>query len=170
MLNKENINDKGQALFEFIAFMPFLLMLYSVTLTISNALNASINQQKVTRSYFYYLNQNDSRFPSADRQNPQDFTAFSMSIIGWANEFEGLVPVAPCFELKAPIGDIESDECKSAYSEEKTQFIRVGTVYGICGASYIRDGENVLILPFRNAGDGAILTVKNPIQSCSLSQ
>lgn len=164
-------NHKGQALFEFIAFMPFLLMLYSVTLTISNALNASINQQKSTRAYFFYINQNDSRFPSADRESNQPFTNFSMSIIGWANEFfEGEVPVAPCFKLNAPIGDIEDDECAASYSEDKTQFIRVGTVFGICGASYMKQGESVLILPYRNAGDNAILSVKDPIGACSLTQ
>lgn len=163
-------NNKGQALFEFIAFMPFLLMLYSVTLTISNSLNASINQQKTTRSYFFYINQNDSRFPSADRNSAQPFSQFSMSIIGWAKEFEGQVPVAPCFELKAPIGDIEGDECAAAYSEDKTQFIRVGTVFGICGASYLKQGQSTLILPFRNAGDDAILSVKDPIGACSLTE
>lgn len=164
----KNINQKGQALFEFIAFIPFLLMLYSITLTISNSLNASINQQKSTRAYFYYLNQNDSRFPSAVR--PSTFSSFSMSIIGWASELEGQTPVAPCFELQIPIGDIEGDECKAAYSEDKTQFIRVGTVYGLCGASYIEHQNDILILPYKNAGSDNHLVPKNPVAGCSLTQ
>ncbi len=160
------INEDGQALFEFIAFLPFLLMLYSITLTISNSLNASINQQKSTRSYFYYLNQNNSRFPSAER--PNNFSSFSMSIIGWADYYKGRTPVAPCFELQIPIGDIEGDECEEAYSDEKTQFIRVGTVYGVCGASYLDSGNGIVILPYRNAGTSNLLVPKDPIAGCSL--
>lgn len=161
--NIKKINQEGQALFEFIAFIPFLLMLYSITLTISNSLNASINQQKSTRSYFYYLNQNDSRFPTADRE--YNFSFFSMSIIGWATELEAQVPVAPCFELQIPIGDIEGDECKSAYSEDKTQFIRVGTVYGLCGASYVNNDKNISMLPYKNASAGSLSEL---VAECSL--
>lgn len=166
------LNNKGQALFEFIAFVPFLMILYSLTLTISNSLNASINQQKAARGYFYYLGQNDSRFPSPDREgidSLDNFRIFSMSIIGWADSFEGLVPIAPCFELKMPVGDIEGDSCENSYSENETQYIRVGTVYGVCGANYVREGERVGLLPFARAGNTP-LVVTDPILGCALVQ
>lgn len=155
-------DEKGQALFEFIIFIPFLMMLYSLTLTISNALNASINQQKAARGYFYYLRQNDSRFPSPSRDEGLDpldsFKTFSMTIIGWADKFDGQVPVSPCFEFKLPIGDLEGDSCDNSYQEEKTQFVRVGTVYGVCGANYVREGSKVGIIPFAKAGNTRMVT------------
>lgn len=164
--------QKGQALFEFIVFVPFLLMLYSLTLTISNALNASINQQKTTRGYFYYLRQNDSNFPSPSRGDGADlgdtFKLFSMSIIGWAESLEGgQFPVAPCFELKLPIGDIEDDECAASYNEEKTQFIRVGTVYGVCGANYVVDNGGVGLVPFTKSGNSTLI-VTDPTLGCAI--
>jgi hypothetical protein len=46
----------------------------------------------------------------------------------------------------------------------------VGTVFGICGASYLKQGQSIFMLPFRNAGDNAILSVKDPIGACALTQ
>ncbi|MCT4642612.1 MAG: hypothetical protein N4A33_09995 [Bacteriovoracaceae bacterium] len=163
LLKKKN-SQKGQALFEFIAFIPFLLMLYSVALTIANSLNGSINQQKATRGYFFYRLQNDSTFPTPERSGGDalnNFSEFSMSIIGWADKFEGQVPIAPCYKINLPIGDIQADKCDSTYTDDKTQFIRVGTVFGVCGASFIREGQHVSMAPFAltsNAGGPMIVT------------
>ena len=46
--------QQGQALVEFIIFLPFMLMMYTVVITLGDAINGSINQQKATRAYFYY--------------------------------------------------------------------------------------------------------------------
>jgi len=169
----KNKKQKGQALFEFIVFVPFLLMLYSLTLTISNAFNASINQQKTTRGYFYYTGQNDSYLPSPSRGGGADFSdsfrLFSMSIIGWADRLDGQFPVAPCFELRMPIGDLEDDACDASYNEDKTQFIRVGTVYGVCGANYVKEGPGVGVVPFSKAGNTPLL-VTDPTLGCAIRQ
>ena len=44
-------NRKGQAIFEFIIFLPILLILYGVLVSVSSAINGSINQQKATRGF-----------------------------------------------------------------------------------------------------------------------
>lgn len=134
------LSQKGQGLIEFLLFVPFMLMMYSVVLTISNSLNASINQQKIARSYFYYRLQNNSMFPQPGRdgvEQSESWQFFGMQIMGWAETFQGSssTPVAPCFKLKLPLGTVEDDGCEESYSEETTQFIRVATVYGVCGAT-----------------------------------
>ncbi|MBD64025.1 MAG: hypothetical protein CME62_02380 [Halobacteriovoraceae bacterium] len=135
-------NEEGQALIEFILFIPFLLYLYFSILSMGNAINGSINQQKLARSYFYYRAANNSTLPRPSRSGnePTDnFSTFGMQIMGWANRFEGLAPVAPCYKFIFPVENAEGDECGEAYSETNTRFIRVQTVYGICGATYTKD-------------------------------
>jgi hypothetical protein len=47
------LNQEGQAVFELLIFLPFLLFLYTIYYTAGNAINGSINQQKAVRGYFY---------------------------------------------------------------------------------------------------------------------
>ena len=56
-------NQTGQALIELIIFLPLMFMFYSMISGFANAINASINQQKVARAYFYYKVQNNSTIP-----------------------------------------------------------------------------------------------------------
>ncbi len=138
-------DEKGQALVEFLLFLPFILMMYSVTLSISNAINASINQQKVTRAYFYYRMQNNATIPKPRRFDSSppyyNWQTFGMQFIGWSRDMKDQNPVAPCFKFNIPLGAKKGDECEKGYSEKTTQFIRVGTVYGVCGATYKRNGS-----------------------------
>lgn len=135
------LNQEGQALIEFILFLPFILMLYSVVLSIANALNASINQQKVTRSYFYYRLQNNSTAPTPFRgEENTSFTRFGSHINIWGERQIGETPVAACYKFSLPLGELQGDDCENTYDSRSTQYIRVGTVYGICGASYVMMG------------------------------
>lgn len=142
-------NEQGQALIEFILFFPFLLMMYSVTLSIGNAINASINQQKQTRSYFYYRLQNNSTAPTPDRQegNGMRFSRLGQQVNLWGVKLLGKNPVAACFKFNVALGEAEDDSCEEAYSDPSTQYIRVGTAYGICGATYQNDNGNYIRLP-----------------------
>lgn len=139
-------NEKGQAVIEFVLFVPFLLMLYFSILSMSNAINGSINQQKITRAYFYYRASNNSTMPKPIRAGggvgpSEGWNTFGMQIMGWAKSFKnGVQPIAPCYKFIFPI-EGEKESCENAYSEPTTQFIRVQTVYGICGATYIKDPE-----------------------------
>ena len=141
---KKKINEKGQSLIEFLLFLPFMVMMYSVTQAISNSINASINQQKITRAYFYYRNHGNSTVPKPRREGSDPSTGwrvFGQEIMGWSvkllNEKN---PVAACFKFNLPLGNEADDKCEDSYTKLTTNFIRVQTVYGLCGATYTKDG------------------------------
>ena len=64
-------NEKGQAIFEFIVFVPFYVYLLTVLISFGNSLNASINQNKIIRGYYYRVAAGDSRLPY--RQDLQQY-------------------------------------------------------------------------------------------------
>lgn len=138
-LNKIFKNQKGQSLIEFVLFLPFMLMIYSVIINVSGAINASLNQQKVTRAYFYYTLQNNSMFPGPSREGGDptaSWSYFGMRMLGWSTQLIDNKPVAPCFKFNISLGESDGDVCEEAYSGKSTQYIRVGTVYGACGATF----------------------------------
>lgn len=136
-------NEEGQSIVEFVIFLPFLLMMYTTIMSIANAINGSINQQKVTRAYFYYTLQNNSTFPRPYRdggaQPYNSWNHFGMQIMGWTEKLVNEEPVMTCYRFKLPLGQNDDDSCEKSYSERTTQFIRVGTVYGACGTTYKKD-------------------------------
>ncbi len=168
--NKKGLlNEKGQALIEFILFFPFLLMMYSVTLSIANSINASINQQKATRGYFYYKLQNNSTAPTPERDGGgTSFTRFGQHVNLWGEKVIDDVPVAACFKFNVPLEKREDDLCEEGYSEKTTQFIRVGTAYGICGATYLNSQGVYTRLPNLGPGTDAREVVAD--SACQVTQ
>ena len=151
---KKNIkSEDGQALIEFVLFLPFMMMMYMTILSIGSGINGSINQQKVTRGYFYYRLSNNSMMPRPRRDGGtephQAWKVFGMQIMGWAKDFEGSsnTPVSPCFKFALPFDDSD-EECAGTFSEQKTQFIRTETVYGVCGATYLNQNNQVIRQPY----------------------
>lgn len=134
-------NQNGQALLELIIFLPLMFMFYSMIAGFANAINGSINQQKVTRAYFYYRVQNNSTVPKPSTLNTS-WKQFGMFFIGWKDFFdgggngEGGKPVAPCYRVTVPVGTSSGDGCMGDYTTPSTMFIRVQTVYGVCGGTY----------------------------------
>jgi hypothetical protein len=128
-------DEKGQALIELIIFLPLMFTLYAMIAGFANAINGSINQQKITRSYFYYRVQNNSTVPKPDKNNTfLRWGTFGMYFIGWKDYFmQEERPVAPCYQVSVPL---EAEHCDQKYSQPNTLQIRVQTVYGICGATY----------------------------------
>ena len=141
-------NQQGQALIELIIFLPIMFVFYSMISGFANAINASINQQKVTRAYFYYRVQNNSTIPKPSTLNPT-WTQFGMFFIGWKDYFQGAggsgesgKPVAPCYRVSVPLASGPTDVCEAEYTTPSTMFIRVQTVYGVCGGTYaVLDGK-----------------------------
>jgi hypothetical protein len=134
-------NEDGQGMIEFFLFLPFILMMYSICLSLVSSINASINQQKVARGYFYYKMQNNSLVPGPRRDGvkPEEgWTRYGMHINIWAESFmpSGDQPKATCFKFAVPLGNAEEDSCDQSYRTTTTQYIRVATAYGICGATY----------------------------------
>lgn len=143
-------NQKGQALIELIIFLPLMITLYSVIGGFANSINASINQQKITRAYFYNRIQNNSTIPGPRlvRNEMASWRVFGMFFIGWKDYFKGgNVPVMPCFKVSIPFRDSPNDKCEDAYQQEKTLYVRVGTVYGICGSTYLNVDNKIFYVP-----------------------
>ncbi len=163
MLNFKNA-QKGQALIELIIFLPLMFMFYSMISGFANAINGSINQQKIARAYFYYRVQNNSTIPKPTRNDNNAYAhdswkQFGMFFIGWRESFTGdSKPVAPCYKLTVPLQAASNDKCEERYTQTTTQFIRVMTVYGVCGATYSKINSDVVWVPDFPGADFSTLT------------
>ena len=136
---------KGQALFEFILFFPVFITMVILLIRLSSALNGAINQQKVTRGYFYARVKGNSLVPMAE-----DLAEFGrggvsqagMFMIGWKDYFlnQG-EPMAPCYNFKTVLWN--SDErCEETQKSGKSYFVKIKTGYGVCGTTYQIAGGN----------------------------
>jgi hypothetical protein len=143
MLMKLSNSEQGQALIEFIIFLPLMLIMYVTLVSLGNAINGSINQQKITRGYFYARVLNNSTIPKpSDRdQSYKNWSQFGMFFIGYAERKEGNTPVAACYKLELPTPSGESSCDK--YSGTSTTYVRVETAFGICGGTYIRNNNDI---------------------------
>lgn len=140
----ESSSEKGQALIELIIFLPLIITIYSVVGGYASAINGSINQQKITRAYFYARVQNNSNIPGPSVSSPsvyQAWSKFGMFFIGWKDYFQGgNTPVMPCYRVNIPFKNSPAEKCEDAYSTNKSLYVRIGTVYGVCGATWINNG------------------------------
>lgn len=161
-------HQQGQALIELIIFLPLMITLYSVIGGFASSINGSINQQKITRSYFYYRVQNNSTIPTPKVGDFDNWKTFGMFFIGWRDKYvNGDSPVMPCFKITIPFKENPADKCEDAYSETKTLWIRVGTIYGICGATYAAKNKRVYLIP---DGDGMDYKEVVDKKSCLITQ
>ena len=130
-------SKSGQALIEFMLFVPFMLTLYSAVLTLATSINGSINQQKVVRGYFYARVKHNSTVPV-----PQNIAALSgisqvgMVQLGWRERSDNDNALAPCYRIKTFLGNALDEECEER-SGDSTFLIRVKTAYGICGTTFV---------------------------------
>lgn len=136
-------NQSGQALFELIIFIPFLIFLYTIYSTTGDSISASINQQKAVRGYFYSLVMGNSYL-----NNPLELAEFSrfsvkmvgFSALGWREKgnANGTTAFAPCFKFSSLLKNTSAEECDSREREEEgmSRYIRVFTYYGVCGPVY----------------------------------
>ena len=149
---KNETNEKGQALIELIVFLPLMFTLYSVISGFASSINGSINQQKIARAYFYYRAQNNSTIPKPDADKVyQSWGRFGMFYIGWKDYFKGQgVPVMPCYRVSIPLKAANRDLCENTYTTETTLYVRVGTVYGTCGATFLQQGTKTFYIPDAN--------------------
>lgn len=146
-------NEKGQALLELIIFLPLMFTVYAIITGFANAIFGSINQQKATRAYFYYRVQNNSTIPR--RPDPGvAWTKYGSFFIGWREKIQDERPLQPCYRISIPVANAADDSCDAEYtapsgSNPSTQFMRVGTVYGFCGATYVRANNVISMAPNR---------------------
>ena len=134
-------SKSGQAMFEFIIFLPFVIVLFKMFLNIGGAINGSINQQKALRSYYYFTLKNSSYYPSLAQLN--SFSAFQsvgFYALGFAEDLISEKPVAPCYKLEPFFGE-DIDECLKRPKNNESQFIKPKTMYGLCGPQYVRQSS-----------------------------
>jgi len=142
---KCNLKDnKGQAVFEFIFFLSIFVMLIPMFITLSNSINSSINQQKATRRYFYFLMKGNSKLP--DRSFTEAWAnngikRASLTSIGWGQKKEGKLFSSACFKLTGSLMPDSSEDCNTKQSglSATSGIVRVFTGYGICGTNYTLD-------------------------------
>ena len=137
----------GQSVFEFIIFVPFLFVLFAVLVSIVGSINGSINQQKVTRGYFFLRLAHNSTEP-----NPKSLNIFwgtgnkrvGLLATGWALKDAASSPSANCYKIRGFVGELPAGEgCEDKVSESSdasvSTFIKVKTLYGLCGTTYVPD-------------------------------
>jgi len=143
----KKIGEEGQALFEMVIFLPFLIYLFSVMVNVTNSINASINQQKAVRGYMFSVIKGNSMAPTmedlSDTYDRGSIELGSALSIGWQEKRDGDSPLGPCFKFASFLGSATDETCDDPSSAEgsKSMFIRVFTFYGLCGATYRRTGK-----------------------------
>lgn len=162
-MDAKKTDESGQALIELIIFLPLMFTLYTMISGFAGAINASINQQKVTRGYFYYRAQNSSSLPKPDPETNVNWNKFGMFFIGWREYVVSEDPMMPCFQVSRILPS--SGESCEVYKSETSAFVRVGTVYGICGATYAKHPAGSVFFPLPDARDADFREVID-VKSC----
>jgi len=130
-------------MFEFIIFLPFVVVLFKMFLNIGGAINGSINQQKSLRGYYYYLNKGNSYFPDKTLLE-NEFNSFSevgFYAVGFVEQLKGETPIAPCYKIEPFFGE-DFDKCLDKPKQNKSQFIKPKTMYGLCGPVFVNNSGN----------------------------
>ena len=168
-MSKNFFGQRGQALIELIIFLPLIVSLYSVIAGFANSINGSINQQKIARAYFYHRIQNNSTFPGPGQVGGdyQSWELFSFFFIGWKESFKGGgndeqgSPLMTCYKVNVPFKNSPTDKCEESYKEARSLWVRVGTVYGACGATYYYVNNKVYYAPDLKGSDFSVVVEKS---------
>ncbi len=141
-------NEKGQAIFEMILFIPFLLFLYTIYYSAGNSISGSINQQKAVRGYYYISLKNNSyvnSMPEVVHLRDLGLKKIGFNAFGWSDHFEGSKKEAygTCFKFSSLLQNGSNEDCNSGEREEvgSSHFVRIFTYYGVCGPTYIADSK-----------------------------
>lgn len=171
-MKKYLANEKGQAIFEMILFIPFILFLYTIYYTAGNALNGSINQQKAVRGYFYismkgnsYVNNTvDLNILKGSGMKKIGFNAF-----GWTDHMGGSggkETFGTCFKFSSILKNGSNEDCDSNERENpgSSRYVRLFTFYGVCGPSYSTNAQDQLYVdPSRqsNGRDSCVVSTSD---------
>lgn len=142
----EDKSERGQAIFEFVIFIPFLLIFIATLVTVIGAVNGSINQVKATRNYFYMLANNNSMLPATklllELKNTKGLGLIGISSVAWRVKAQGESSLAPCYKIATFVGETPvGEECDARFEESFSTFIKVKTMYGLCATTYDTTGN-----------------------------
>ncbi|MCO4795512.1 MAG: hypothetical protein KC493_17465 [Bacteriovoracaceae bacterium] len=134
-------DEKGQAIFELILFMPFLVYFATVLFNTGSAINGSINQQKATRGYFYYILKGNSMLPVKSDLNSlaaEGLQSVSAASIGWAERKAGTnEQYGTCYKYST-LYSSSDEKCEEKAKEAGSSiFVKPLTFYGVCSTTYI---------------------------------
>lgn len=145
-------NEEGQAIFEFVIFLPIMIVFYQAIVSIAGSINGSINQQKATRAIVYSRAKGSPLIPMR-RIMERQFNEEGMQFTGihtfvYADDFGGgggNTPIAHCYKVPA-FGTYEPEECDQPYDDDdnSSPHIVPKTAYGLCGQSYIVNAQGYL--------------------------
>lgn len=135
------LNDKGQAFFEMIMFVPFMLFLFTLIVTFGSAVNGAINQNKILRGYFWHITRNNSYgapMSTLTTLGSKGVTQVGLHVIGYRESREGTSKShAACYRINRFFGGTKEEECESPdRGADNYAYIRVYSLYGVCAASY----------------------------------
>jgi hypothetical protein len=155
-LSSQLTNEKGQAVFELVLFIPFLLFLYTIYYTAGNAINSSIVQQKAVRGYFYVTIKNNSYINSVSELNTlkeKGIKRIGFNALGWTDHMGtgGTETYGTCFKFSSILNSGSEELCDSPDRQEQgtSRIIRIFTYYGVCGPTYTIDnrGDRLIVNP-----------------------
>ncbi|MBG09380.1 MAG: hypothetical protein CME68_11515 [Halobacteriovoraceae bacterium] len=144
--NKKIKSESGQAIFEFIIFLPFFILFFAVMVSVVGGINASINQQKTLRGYFFYSIRNNSTLPfnqDMDSYLSKGIRSVGAYSFGFSKEQRGESQLGPCFRV--PSLRPRDDTCDNGIEDTVSGLIKVFSAYGVCSASYIFSENNVFV-------------------------
>lgn len=147
--NKILSNHEGQAIFELILFMPFLVYFVTLLFTAGNSINGSINQQKATRGYFYHIVKGNAILPVRSDLNAfkgEGVTSVSVSSLGWAEKRPDENNFATCYKFSTLYSTSEEVCDEKAPDPNTTIFVRPYTFYGVCSGTYVMQGDGEYLL------------------------
>ena len=148
-------NEKGQAIFEFIIFLPFLVFMFTIFYTAGNSINGSIDQQKATRGYYYTLVKNNTYLlTETDLAKLAEHSVRRVGFfsIGWREKGDDTKQYGNCFKFMSLLRGTATEECDSSerVDDRASVFVRVFTTYGVCGGTYFLVDNSSLRAPFIN--------------------
>jgi hypothetical protein len=151
VVEKKNIliKDEGQAIFELILFMPFLVYFVTLLFTAGNSINGSINQQKATRGYFFHLLKGNSALPVRDdliRLSGSGVTSASASSLGWREKRDGEISFGTCYKFSTLYSTSEELCDEKAVEPSTTIFVKPFTFFGLCSGTYIMQADGEFLL------------------------
>jgi hypothetical protein len=139
--------ESGQAIFEFIIFLPLIIYLFTVLTNVGDAINGSINQQKSVRGYFYGSLRGNS-YPISHKDltdySEKGITGAGLVAFGWREKGDdGGQNFSACYPFLTFMGMGNKDEtCEEPIVQDrKTSIIRVATLYGLCGEYFSATGS-----------------------------
>ena len=97
----KRMNKKGQAMFEFIIFLPFVIVLFKMFLNIGGAIMAQLTNKNVKRLFLSHL-KGSSYFPSLKTLNTswKSFTEAGFTrLVSQKPLLTTKKPISPCYKI-----------------------------------------------------------------------